>query len=140
LKTNSGVRTPVRGLSVNLSTIQKVKIGDRIQVCLGQKPLTIQVVALNEVTTKAAELKSEYNDLKQEERALQNRYNTTLDLKSIESTAKSEYGMISPDSSQIVYLELSRQDKVEILTPSGPFDSFVEKISGFAAAVREYFK
>jgi len=102
--------------------------------------LIVSNMHLNEVTTKAAELKSEYNDLKQEERALQNRYNTTLDLKSIESTAKSEYGMISPDSSQIVYLELSRQDKVEILTPSGPFDSFVEKISGFAAAVREYFK
>lgn len=30
----------------------EVKLGDRIEINLGQKPLTIQVTALSEVTTK----------------------------------------------------------------------------------------
>ncbi len=120
-----------------LSKLQVITCAAALLLVIG---LIISNMHLNEVTTQAAELKSEYNDLQQEERALQNRYNTTLDLKAIESTAKNEYGMVSPDSSQIVYLELSRQDKVEILASKGPFDDLSGKISRLAAAVWEYFK
>lgn len=126
--------------------IKKQTFLSRLQVfaCAAAVLLIVGLIAsnmmLNEVTTQVAELKSEYNDLKQEERALQNRYNTSLDLKSIESAAKNEFGMVSPDSSQIVYLELARQDKVEILAPKGPFDGIADKVSGLAASVWEYFK
>ena len=43
-------RVTVNGRTARAS--YEVKLGDKIEINLGQRPLTIQVTALNEVTTK----------------------------------------------------------------------------------------
>ena len=97
-------------------------------------------VRFSEVSTDAAELKSQLRVLKEEEKSLRNQYITSLDLNDVEYIATSEYGMAAPDSSQIVYLKLPRQDKAEILSQKSDLAGFLGSISRAFTIVLEYFQ
>lgn len=81
--------------------------------------LILSNIRLNEVATEAAKYKKELTLLKDREKKLQSQYNTSLDLKSIEALATDQYAMAPPTSSQIVYVNLIKEDKAEVLNRSG---------------------
>lgn len=92
--------------------------------------LIMSNIRLTEVATEAAKYKKELTLLQEREKKLQSQYNTTLDLKSIEATATNDYAMTPPTSSQIVYLNLSREDKAQVLTGIG---------EGIFSGIRQFF-
>lgn len=71
-------------------------------------------VELNELTVEATNLKSELKKLKNEETRLNVSLEKRTDLKVIEKKAQSELGLTKVDKSQIEYISLPSEDKVEV--------------------------
>lgn len=57
-------------------------------------------------------LNSEYNNILVTNEDIQSNINKSVELGNLESVAKNELGMISPDSSQIFYIDMRNRDEV----------------------------
>ncbi len=102
--------------------------------------LIFSYVRLNELSNETAELRSQLMTLKEEERNLRNRFHASYDLKTVENQALNDFGMTTPNGSQIVYLNLPREDKVEILYNDNFVKTFFRSISRAFTIALEYFK
>ncbi len=86
-------------------------------------------------TTENAALKSQLSELQQTNEKLQSTYESSYDMQRIETYAQTQLGMRQPNSSQIVYLDLSGEDQAVVLTESAS-----QSASMVLAAFRESFE
>lgn len=59
-----------------------------------------------------SELNTQYNDILVTNEEIQSNINKSVELGNLESVAKNELGMISPDSSQVFYIDMGNRDEV----------------------------
>jgi hypothetical protein len=102
--------------------------------------LIFSYVRLNEISNDTAELRSQLLSLKEEEKNLRNRFHASYDLKEVENQAINDFGMTTPDSSQIVYLNLPREDKAEVLYNDNFIKTLFHSIARAFTIALEYFK
>jgi cell division protein FtsB len=102
-------------------------------------------VRLYETTADVASLNSTLSDLQDEQAILTTRYESKIDLAYIEETAQTELGMVKPESSQTIYVNLSGPDVAEVITTDKSetartiWQAFSESVSDLLNDLRSYF-
>ena len=71
---------------------------------------------------------AELSELKSEGVRMQSELESRVSLKTIEDIAVGEYGMVKPDSSQVGYIQLNSENKIETTVKQ---DSVFTKIADF---------
>ena len=85
-------------------------------------------VVINELNMQYNAANAELNELKSEGVRMQSELESRLSLKTIEDIAVGEYGMVKPDSSQVGYIQLNSENKIETTEKQ---DSIFTKIADF---------
>ena len=68
---------------------------------------------VNELNMQYSAANAELNELKSEGIRMQNELESKVSLKTIEEIAVTEYGMVKPDNSQVGYIKLNGENKIE---------------------------
>jgi len=68
---------------------------------------------VNELNMQYSAANAELNELKSEGIRMQSELESKVSLKTIEEIAVTEYGMVKPDSSQVGYIKLNGENKIE---------------------------
>ena len=88
-------------------------------------------------------LENEITTLKSEEAQLRVQYELAYDLSAIEEAVTADGSMIRPEDSQIVYVDLSAPDSVELFNEESPMTGvmgLVESAKDIFREVVEYFR
>lgn len=85
-------------------------------------------VVINELNMQYNAANAELNELKSEGVRMQSELESRISLKTIEDIAVGEYGMVKPDSSQVGYIQLNSENKIETTEKQ---DSIFTKIADF---------
>ncbi len=70
-------------------------------------------LVINELNMQYSAANAELNELKSEGIRMQSELESKVSLKTIEEIAVTEYGMVKPDSSQVGYIKLNGENKIE---------------------------
>lgn len=70
-------------------------------------------VVITELNSQIAEKQAELETLKAENVRMQTELEGRMSLTEIENTAVGEYGMVKPDNSQVSYVQLEQENKLE---------------------------
>lgn len=91
----------------------------RIFYCLGFAVIFLMCViilyrqtAIFSMNREIDKLNTNYNDILVTNEEIQTNINKSIELGNLESVAKNELGMISPDSSQVFYIDMGNRDSV----------------------------
>jgi len=97
-------------------------------------------VQLYEATSDAAALQTQYTALDTSNQTLRSRYEGSINLSAVEEKATTQLGMTKPSGSQIVSLNLSGQDRAEILTAKAenPAKDVIEAIRSSISSMVAY--
>ena len=68
---------------------------------------------VNELNMQYSAANAELNELKSEGIRMQSELESKVSLKTIEEIAVTEYGMVKPDNSQVGYIKLNGENKIE---------------------------
>ncbi len=68
---------------------------------------------INELNMQYSTANAELNELKSEGIRMQSELESKVSLKTIEEIAVTEYGMVKPDNSQVGYIKLNGENKIE---------------------------
>ncbi len=68
---------------------------------------------VNELNMQYSTANAELNELKSEGIRMQSELESKVSLKTIEEIAVTEYGMVKPDNSQVGYIKLNGENKIE---------------------------
>ena len=85
-------------------------------------------VVINELNMQYNAANAELNELKSEGVRMQSELESRVSLKTIEDIAVGEYCMVKPDSSQVGYIQLNSENKIETTEKQ---DSIFTKIADF---------
>ena len=85
-------------------------------------------VVINELNMQYNAANAAFNELQSEGVRMQSELESRISLKTIEDIAVGEYGMVKPDSSQVGYVQLNSENKIETTIHR---DSIVAKITDF---------
>lgn len=98
-------------------------------------------VQLTEITDQSISLKTQLSQLQNEKVKLLSQYEDATDLSTLKNRAISELGMMSPDTDQIEYINMSQSDKAVIIQKQeqGVSASVFQAIKGSVYYVLEYF-
>lgn len=122
-------------------TIAPLAVVGMLLSCLMLLLVVCGYIQLYEATAEVGNLQDEITQLQEKNERLQSTYDEKVDLNTVESAA-AELGMHKPNSKQSVYLNLSGQDKAEILTAekANIVETIVEAIGSTAKKMIEYFR
>ena len=94
---------------------------------------------LNESGNAVIVLENRLADLQEEQMRLQSEYEKSVDLAAIEAVATTELGMSRPVSGQTVYINLSGEDRGEVLqAKQGLFGRAAKSVSEAFSSLGEY--
>ena len=100
-------------------------------------------VQLAQISDQVVSLENEITTLKSEEAQLRVQYELAYDLSAIEEAVTADGRMIRPEDSQIVYVDLSAPDSVELFNEESPMTGvmgLVESAKDIFREVVEYFR
>ena len=89
-------------------------------------------VMISELNQQINEVTEELDVLKSESVRMQSELESKMSLSAVEEAAMSEYGMVKPDNSQVTYVSLDRQNKIEQEDEDA---GFISQIIAFCKAV-----
>jgi len=93
----------------------KSRVGSFILVAVVFLMAAIMIYRQTEIfrrNQEISELNTQYNDILVTNEEIQSNINKSVELGNLESVAKNELGMISPDSSQVFYIDMGNRDEV----------------------------
>ncbi len=70
-------------------------------------------LVINELNMQYNAANAQLNELKSEGVRMQSELESKISLKTVENIAVSEYGMVKPDSTQVGYIKLNDENKIE---------------------------
>lgn len=108
-----------------------------LAVALAAVLVLLSYIQLTALSDEVVSLRSEYTALKEEETRLMAQYELAYDLKSIEAAVTADGRMVKPQSSQILYMDLSGSDSVVVYEKSTAA-SLTSRLQGLIHAVAEY--
>lgn len=85
-------------------------------------------LVINELNTQYNAANQQLNELKSEGIRMQSELERKLSLKAIEDIAVSEYGMVKPDTTQVGYIRLNGENKIETTAHQ---ETLTAKVAGF---------
>ncbi len=100
-------------------------------------------VQLSQISDQVVELENQITTLKSEEAQLRVQYELAYDLSAIEAAVTADGSMVRPEESQIIYVDLSAPDSVELFgeTETGTgFVSLLASVKDIFGTVVEYFR
>ncbi len=114
-ETNVRAKLTVRTAQRQVHPVKIVMVAV-LALIMGFTLLYSQVV-ITELNSQIASKQEELNTLQAESVRMQTELEGKMSLADIEEKAISEYGMVKPDNSQVSYVKLEQENKLETSTP-----------------------
>lgn len=95
---------------------------------------------LSSLNSEQGAMEKELSALQKQENLLRKQYESAMDLRKIERFATEELGMVKPEASQIVYLNLAGRDHAEIIEQKTFWSSVKNLFSTVGVSIVEYLE
>ena len=97
-------------------------------------------IKYTEVTNEILDLRTQLEELNEQEKKLIITYESVFDINEIEEYATTVLGMSKPDKDQIGTVRIHTEDKAVILETKNEREGFFSGLTAFLASLVEYFK
>ena len=96
-------------------------------------------ISYNEVASETIRLNAQIKGLKEQERILEIKFESVIDMKEVERYARDVLGMSKPEAEQVAVIQSVQQDTAEIITNSGE-ERPLRGLGSFISSLAKYFK
>ena len=97
-------------------------------------------VRFHEISNERVRLEAQHRQLTENERVLEIKYESVVDMKAVEQYARDVLGMSKPDTDQISIINRTPEDRVEILSTDVEEEGLISGLGKFISSLTGYLK
>jgi len=97
-------------------------------------------VRFHEISNERARLETQLSQLTQNERKLEIKYESVVDMKAVEQYARDVLGMSKPDTDQISVINRTPDDRAEVLSTDVEEEGLISGLGKFISSLTGYLK
>lgn len=133
-KASAGKKTVKRQKVKPLEVVKWVFISLFVMMSLGS--IMVGNIKITQINDQAAKMEKQLDTAKSEQVSLNSKLEARMSMSKVEDYAVNNLGLVKTQSYQIQYVQLTNQDKVQILGGNNSIEGFFQNV---ISSVEEYF-